>query len=159
MAALPRCASSACRSYNSAHRSHLSANRNHTALFSGVCVNLAIRSHSAANLTNFSEGFIRPSPYVGYMTHQSELEEKVPARLSKISGIGAHSLPGFAAPAVLKIRDLLGATLRGPPQMARRRLADRQVTRQKCMAPSLVGLLTTGKRTSGGARGGAILGG
>jgi hypothetical protein len=51
------CAIELWRSYTSAHRRHLSAIRFHTAVFSAECVNLAIRSHSTANLTNFSEGF------------------------------------------------------------------------------------------------------
>jgi hypothetical protein len=36
----------------------------HVVLFSGLCVNLAMSSHSAANLMNFSDdGFITPSPW------------------------------------------------------------------------------------------------
>jgi hypothetical protein len=53
-----RCAAEISRSDSSAHRIHLSAIRLHTALSSGVCVNLAISLHSAANVTNFSDGFI-----------------------------------------------------------------------------------------------------
>jgi hypothetical protein len=52
------CAAEASRSYNWAQRSHLSAIRVHTVLFSGLRVNLAMSSHSAANLKNFSDGFM-----------------------------------------------------------------------------------------------------
>ena len=45
---------SLCRSYNSAHRTHLSAIRCHVTLFSGLGVNFAMSSHSAANFRNRS---------------------------------------------------------------------------------------------------------
>src|SRR5262249_47263654 len=55
---LPLCAAERWRSNNSPQCSHLSAISLHTVLFSGLCVNSAMNSHSAANLRNFSEVFI-----------------------------------------------------------------------------------------------------
>src|SRR5208282_6783791 len=46
------------RSTKSAIRSHLSASWRHTVLFSGLCENLAMASHSAANLRKRSAVFI-----------------------------------------------------------------------------------------------------
>jgi hypothetical protein len=43
-------------SYNRAQRTHRSAIRVHTTLFSGLWVNLAMNSHSAANRKNLSAG-------------------------------------------------------------------------------------------------------
>jgi hypothetical protein len=46
------------RSANWAHRVHLAAKRSHVALLSGDRANFTIARHSAANLRNFSDGFI-----------------------------------------------------------------------------------------------------
>jgi len=53
------------RSNNSAHRIHLSAMWVQIVLFFGLCVSLAMNSHSAANLYNFSAVFISRSLCVG----------------------------------------------------------------------------------------------
>ena len=55
-------------SVNSAHRTHLTAKRFQVALLSGDRADLAMASHSAANLRNFSDGFIGPSSLVEYLT-------------------------------------------------------------------------------------------
>jgi hypothetical protein len=65
-------------SYSRAQRSHRSAIRVHTVLFSGLRVNLAMSSHSAANRKNFSAGSIGLGlpVLVAYLTSRTRTHSK-----------------------------------------------------------------------------------